>query len=907
MAGHVLLCLFQALSDITKFGSEVHVNTITVSAQGECAVTGLVSGGYVVAYQSDGNHDGDSYGVYAQEYDMLGNKFGTEVLVNQGTDLGQQKPVVVGLGTGGYATVFQTDVSGSGYEIHAVLSTNPSVEFKVNTNTQHSQVNPSVALYDGFKFVVVWASDIQDGNGFEIRGQLFGVTGTKIGTEFPVNTHQPNEQVDPFVASLNDTGFVVTWASRDQDGDSYGIYAQLFDPSGAKDGTEFKVNQVTAGSQTAPRAAGLFNNNIVIAWTGTDGSSLGVFGIILDAAGVVLFPEFQINTGTAGIQQRPSLAPLVGGGFFVVWEDYTKDASNFGVAGRTYTSSGVAEQIDFVVNTYETDQQVNTCAATLSPGIIVVGWESYNQNGDDNMGVFIQMYMDSATQAPSTNAPPTATPTTAPATNAPLTATPTSAPATNAPLTATPTSAPVTNAPLTDAPATNAPATIAPDTNVPATDVPATDIPATASPPTDAPATTAPATDAPQTAAPGTLSPLTPWPVTLVPATKSPPVSATQGSTPSVVSSESKDAASTTAVVTTGVSVTSMAVSSSVMSKGSSRASKAIMYLKMLDCPREGVEEMDILLSPTRLKVGSDDLRELRGAAVGNLSLLLALFLVLAGLVVYKRPRGGVETVPMNMLFMMIEFLWLPTMQSGFALLFYGSKEDIVGGAVVAAAGCVFLVYVGRMAKRASRKMMMEEKPQTGWRWLLLPTAEWCGGDEDVWYVASIFDGFQQAHCNYFIVQLCMLTLVSCLSAWNPEGTVDCASRVGVLTGVPLFWTAVLIKDWPFLRHIENIMEVLVSLVEFAFAALAYYGLSRNSTATLEIAGNLALVLVYLVTLKFLVDLITAVACYFKGTGPPLSFQEMDTVLLPETPTVQPQKNSCFLKQDLPERGSFVL
>lgn len=59
-------------------------------------------------------------------------------------------------------------------------------------------------------------------------GQRYNATAARVGTEFQVNTYTTDSQSNPSVASLTDGGFVVTWYSNGQDGDSYGIYGQRY-------------------------------------------------------------------------------------------------------------------------------------------------------------------------------------------------------------------------------------------------------------------------------------------------------------------------------------------------------------------------------------------------------------------------------------------------------------------------------------------------------------------------------------------------------------------------------------------------------------------------------------------------------------------------------------------------------
>jgi hypothetical protein len=106
--------------------------------------------------------------------------------------------------------------------------------FRVNSYTPESQREPDVACAPGGQFVVAWVSTYQDGYADGIFGQRFDSAGGAVGTEFQVNSYTNYNQVYPAVA-LSGTGeFVVVWASDFQDGFLYGL--QRFDGAGARAG-----------------------------------------------------------------------------------------------------------------------------------------------------------------------------------------------------------------------------------------------------------------------------------------------------------------------------------------------------------------------------------------------------------------------------------------------------------------------------------------------------------------------------------------------------------------------------------------------------------------------------------------------------------------------------------------------
>ena len=183
---------------------------------------------------------------------------------------------------------------------------------RVNSYLPGNQTRPAVSAFADGSYVVVWQSEGQDGNGLGVFGQRFTATGVPVGTEFAVNNWIGNDQSIPSVATLSGGGFVVTWASAGQDGWAGGIYAQRFDASGAKVGSEFRVNASTDGEQSQPMAIGLAGGGFVIAFSDdrVDSSGTGVFGQRYDASGVALGANFQINTYVPNTQYSPALAAL---------------------------------------------------------------------------------------------------------------------------------------------------------------------------------------------------------------------------------------------------------------------------------------------------------------------------------------------------------------------------------------------------------------------------------------------------------------------------------------------------------------------------------------------------------------------------------------------------------------------
>ena len=323
-------------------GAEFQVHTYIQNAQGYPSVAGLSGGGFVVTWHSNGR-DVSDFDVYGQLFDSSGTKVGSE--------------------------------------------------FGVNSYATNNQVYSSVAGLSGGGFVVTWYSNGQDVSNFDVYGQLFDSSGTKVGSEFGVNSYTTNNQVYPSVAGLSGCRFVVTWISYGQDGSAEGVYAQLFESSGTKVGSEFRVNGYTTNIQSNPSVAGLSGCGFVVTWIsyGQDGSAEGVYAQLFDCSGTKVGSEFRVNGYTTYNQVYPSVAGLSGGGFVVTWHSYGQDGSNYGVYGQLFDRSGTKVGSEFGVNSYRINIQGNSSVAGLSGGRFVVTWESEGQDGS-GLGVYGQRF-----------------------------------------------------------------------------------------------------------------------------------------------------------------------------------------------------------------------------------------------------------------------------------------------------------------------------------------------------------------------------------------------------------------------------------------------------------------------------------------------------------------------------------
>lgn len=173
------------------------------------------------------------------------------------------------------------------------------------------------------RYVVAWEDDIADGDGSGIVARRFDAVAGALDDPFAVTVTTAGDQRQPAVAMRDDGGFVVVWESAGQDGDGLGVYARVFDASGAATSGEVRINAVSAGDQGAPDVAVGASGSFFVVWEsdGQDGSGFGVYGRFLDASGQISGADLRLADVTAGDQRTPAIDAVATGDFVVLWED----------------------------------------------------------------------------------------------------------------------------------------------------------------------------------------------------------------------------------------------------------------------------------------------------------------------------------------------------------------------------------------------------------------------------------------------------------------------------------------------------------------------------------------------------------------------------------------------------------
>lgn len=319
----------------TPTGNKFLINASTSGNQFSADVVALQGSGdmYYVTYTTT-NSGGDTD---VKLSFLAGSSPMLETTISQTVTNNQTAPKAEMLKDGSVIVVWQSNQTGagtSGYDIYARRFRNSSGstrgdDLKINTTVvTGDQVNPQIAALSDGGYVVVWEDQGgADGSGRGVYAQRVTIsgstgTGTLSGSASLVNTTTAGDQKEAAVAALRDGGFVVTWTAAGQDGSGTGIYAQRYNSSFAKVGSEFKVNTTTTGDQSTSDVIALMGGGFFVVWQSPDASGTGIYGQRFNASGTAVGTEFRINNETNGNQYYPSLTELANGDLMVNWQSF---------------------------------------------------------------------------------------------------------------------------------------------------------------------------------------------------------------------------------------------------------------------------------------------------------------------------------------------------------------------------------------------------------------------------------------------------------------------------------------------------------------------------------------------------------------------------------------------------------
>lgn len=374
--------------------SEFLVNTHTDTTQRAPRIARDAAGNYVIIWKSEHQVTPTSRGdIFMQRYNSNDVKVGTETLVNQQTSGDQERPSLAMNGNGDLVIVWASFVTVENfYDIHARLyknGQNPSDEFVVNSTRIHTQNNPDVDIRENGEFVVVWDSWFQDGGDRGVYAQRFDANGVKVGNEFRVNTVTAYSQTKPKVRYMSDGRFIVIWESWRQDiltPSGYGLYGKIFDAGGTALTGEIQINTHTHDYQWFGDLDVFDDNSFVVVWCSweQDGDDGGIYFQRFNENGVKVGNETLANRTTIYYQWLPRVKKLSGKNFALIWSSWKQDGSREGVYTAFFDEQNFRYTFETQVNDYTDWFQWEPDLIATAENEIIAVWSSWEQFGNGN-------------------------------------------------------------------------------------------------------------------------------------------------------------------------------------------------------------------------------------------------------------------------------------------------------------------------------------------------------------------------------------------------------------------------------------------------------------------------------------------------------------------------------------------
>jgi hypothetical protein len=368
----------------TPQGVDFQVNVETGSNHDGQSVAFDSTGKFLIAW-TYGSTD-ESYG---RRYSQAGAALGAQFLVDHGITNARTSQPTVAMGRQGNFHIV-LDVGYQNYHIMAQRYDSSAAAqgsiYQVDDNMGHSwQSLPAVGMDREGKFTVAWCDSFHYDYKGDIYFQRFDAGGSVAGGNVKVVTESPpgRDQLNPAVAMSPDGKITVAYS------EAYNwrqIWINRYDASGAALGGKILVgDSSTYWYKHRPAVASGGSGLTAVAWedpraceTTTD--TFDIYLQFVDSSGALQGGNIRVNDdATLLYQQNVAAAASYSGGFFLVWQD--KRNGNFDIYAQRYDGGGAPIGANFKVNDNTgTTLQIMPSVACDSAGNAVVVWQD-GRNG----------------------------------------------------------------------------------------------------------------------------------------------------------------------------------------------------------------------------------------------------------------------------------------------------------------------------------------------------------------------------------------------------------------------------------------------------------------------------------------------------------------------------------------------
>lgn len=344
--------------------------------QFEAAVTVDSSGNFVIAWRDDRT---SARGTYFQRYSSSGSAQGPNVKVTSHNFFEHSASVAMAWSGGFHILNDQVPMGANGYRVKAqrydAFGAAQGPAFQVNDNAAHSdQTLPSVGMDRAGNFTVAWQDQTDISGPYDFFLQRCDPSGNKVGQNTVIYDYISGTSFLPYpvlaVSAGGNSAAALVEPYRGY------VLARRFDAGGAPVGGHFPVGDTTTGArQSYPSIAMDGIGKMAVAWEDQRGDTFDIYLQRADSSGALLGGNVRVNGDAAGFEQRYAAAAMShAGDLLVVWRDMRDGNAN--IYGQRYDPSGAAVGGNFRVNDDAgTRTQTMPAVACDSAGNAVVVWE----------------------------------------------------------------------------------------------------------------------------------------------------------------------------------------------------------------------------------------------------------------------------------------------------------------------------------------------------------------------------------------------------------------------------------------------------------------------------------------------------------------------------------------------------
>ena len=263
-------------ADGEKVGGKIHTNADMPNGNAQRPdIVGDGKGGFYIAWDDMHFNNGSAQtrSVRLQHFDEKGQPTGASERISDDVGADSNASIAISRDGSRVNVIWDDNLGPSGNNTDGIygIEFGGKGEIYRADKGEYSEFHgdPDVAYSTGTTFMTVWNEYRGIGQGYAVFGSING------GEEFQINTmaHDHSNTIQK-VVGLRDGNFLVVWTDNGFDGND-DVNGQLFSMTGERIGEEFRISEGKSSFINRITAAETIDGQVVVTWDTPDGDILG--------------------------------------------------------------------------------------------------------------------------------------------------------------------------------------------------------------------------------------------------------------------------------------------------------------------------------------------------------------------------------------------------------------------------------------------------------------------------------------------------------------------------------------------------------------------------------------------------------------------------------------------------------